>query len=111
VAVDSENGTDVILSTNDSPSNPFQLPSSPVCRSRGRPRRQVPIVSSKVPALEPIRKLRSGQDNWAKLSKAPALTPLSPKKNHQTRTMQGQRPVNSILLVFIYNLLTTSHRH
>ena len=126
MAVDTVNATDFTafhISPLDPASSmemdpiPIQLQKSPVRRARGRPRRQVPL---EIPALEPIRKLRSqknatkaiSQDPWTNLSNTPPLTPSSPKKQRQTRTLQGPRqpPVNSILLLLTYHLMTISPR-
>ena len=84
--------------------DPFQSPASPVQRTRGRPRRPATIVQLEEPASEPYRRLRSrqnpskeiSQDPWSNLSKTPALTPLSPKKNRQVGVFQHPRqpPVN-----------------
>jgi hypothetical protein len=84
--------------------NQLHLVVSPVRRARGRPRRQATNVPLKGPALESIRRLRSrknttkatSQDPWTILSNAPALTPLSPKKNRQVRALQRppQPPVS-----------------
>jgi malate synthase len=76
--------------------DPLPLPASSAHRSRGRPRRQAAKVPLEESVLEPLRRLRSRQngskevskDPWTKLSNAPYLTPLSPKKNRQAKIIQ-----------------------
>jgi hypothetical protein len=70
-----------------------------VGRSRGRPRRQIPTVETHM-KIEPKRKLRShinaeagAEDPWVMLSKAPSITPFSPKKANKARPPR-QKPVN-----------------
>jgi hypothetical protein len=88
------------------------MASEPVHRSRGRPRREAPNFSQEILAAEPKRKLRVRkdtkavseedtkavfrQDPWDTLTKAPALTPPSPKKRGQAKAPQRppRRPVN-----------------
>lgn len=71
-------------------------------RGRGRPCRQASRMPLEVAVMESKRKLRTrknadvpSEDPWTNLSKAPLLTPLSPKKNRQARALQKpQPPVN-----------------
>jgi len=76
-------------------------------RGRGRPRRQASnMPQEEVAVTESKRKLRkrknaelASEDPWTNLSKAPLLTPLSPKKPRQARALQkSQPPVNWIPL-------------
>jgi hypothetical protein len=79
-------------------------------RSRGRPRRQIPVVETHPLQNEPKRKLRSQKpagadrdDPWVMLSKAPLLTPLSPKKPLKAPTQKAVNdpsccPYNYLLL-------------
>ena|SRR5882757_5813213 len=61
-------------------------------RRRGRPRNQTPVVSTDYMTIEPKRKLRKREparvqvnmDVWDKLSQAPSVTPVSPKKVPQS---------------------------
>ena len=83
----------------DSPPPVQQMPSSSDDRSiqvnsrrRGRPRKEIPAVGTKHLTIEPRRELRKrgpagvkvDNDPWVKLSKAPSITPLSPKKVPQS---------------------------
>jgi hypothetical protein len=57
-------------------------------RRRGRPRNQIPAVTTNRLTIEPRRELRkrgpagvqTNDDPWVKLSKAPFVTSLSPQK-------------------------------
>lgn len=60
-------------------------------RRRGRPRNQIQVVTTNHLTIQPRRELRkrgpvsikTDDDPWAKLSKAPSVTPLSPRKAPQ----------------------------
>jgi hypothetical protein len=69
-------------------------------RRRGRPRNQIPAVTTNHLTIEPKRELRkrgpvsvqTDDDPWAKLSKAPSVTPASPRKVPQPGPSR-QKPV------------------
>jgi hypothetical protein len=81
----SENNSGLFFSLNDQ---------SPKVNSRrpGRPRKQIPAITTNHPTVEPKRELRkrgparvkSDDDPWDKLAKAPSVTPVSPTKVPQS---------------------------
>jgi hypothetical protein len=94
-----ENSTHSFPDDDSIPSFSAKDPSSIVPRKRGRPRRQIPAVKADPLKIEPKRELRRRrpagehtEDPWVILSKAPSITPLSPKKPHLARP-PTQKPV------------------
>lgn len=91
--------SDFGIEKESTPPQPDKLQSH---RGRGRPRRQAFHMPQEVLGTESKRKLRTRknaevavEDLWTNLSKAPLLTPLSPKKPRQARALQKpQTPVN-----------------
>lgn len=98
----SEVAPDFGIEKESTPPQPVELQAH---RTRGRPRRQASHIPLEgVAVMESKRKLRTrknaevaseSEDPWTNLSKAPLLTPLSPKKPRRERVLQkSQPPVN-----------------